>query len=74
MNDITKPLSNLQAEILKIFSFDISEKQLEDVKQLLANYFANSATEEMDKFFESNKWDDSKINDLAHQHLRTTKK
>ena len=48
MNSEVKPLSNLQLELLKIFSFDLEERQLLDIKEMLANYFADQATQEMD--------------------------
>ena len=44
-------LTNLQTEILKVFSFDLSEEELKEVKTLLATHFANKASKEMDGFF-----------------------
>lgn len=35
----TKGLSNLQLELLKIFSFEIEEEQLLEIKAMLSNYF-----------------------------------
>lgn len=37
-------LSNLQQELLKIYSKDIDEKDLEQVKIILARYFARKAS------------------------------
>lgn len=51
-----KPLTNLQLELLKIYSFDINDDQLLEIKQLLARYFAEKATEEADKLWEENGW------------------
>lgn len=58
MNDefLKKPLSNLQLELLKIFSFNLEESQLLEIKELLASYFAQKATEEMDKLWKEKKW------------------
>lgn len=48
----TKPMSNLQAELLKLFSNDLSETELFDIKLMLGNYFAKKATDAMDKEWE----------------------
>ena len=64
-------LTNLQLELLKTFSYDLSEEQLLEIKNLLAKYFAQKATSEMDKFWEENDWSDETIEKLAEEHLRT---
>lgn len=45
-------LTNLQLELIKLFSYNLDEKQLLEVKSLLAKYFADKATREMDKIWE----------------------
>ena len=64
-------LTNLQIELLKTFRYDLSEAQLLEVKGVLAKYFADRATSEMDKFCTENGWDDKTFEDLAQEHLRT---
>ncbi len=44
----TKSLSNLQLELLKLYANNLPDQQLLEVKQLLAQYFAQKATEAMD--------------------------
>lgn len=56
MTIIDKPLTNLQLELLKLYSVNLSDKELLEIKQLIANYFANKATEEMDKLWEEQGW------------------
>jgi len=51
-----KPLTNLQLELLKIYSFNISDEQLSEIRQILTQYFADKATEEMDKLWDENGW------------------
>ncbi len=41
MTTTPKKLTNLQLELLKYFSYDVSDKELLDIKQLLSKYFAN---------------------------------
>lgn len=67
----TKKLSNLQLELLRVFSFDLSEKQLLEIRGLLANYFANKVSEEMDSLFDSNQWGEEKIEEWSKEHMRT---
>ena len=44
-----RPLSNLQQELLKLYSFDIPEADLLHIKRYLAKYFAFKAIGEADK-------------------------
>ncbi|NBC07206.1 MAG: hypothetical protein GVY26_08435 [Bacteroidetes bacterium] len=67
-----KQLSNLQLELLKVFSFDLDEGQLIEIRDLLAKYFAEKATEEMDKLWEENHWDEGVIKEWSNEHMRST--
>ena len=42
-----------------------------NIKNLLANYFAEQATQEMDKLWEENNWDNNTMTEWANEHLRT---
>jgi hypothetical protein len=47
-------LTNLQQELLKIFSIELSDKELLEIKHLLATHFASKASDEMDRLWETN--------------------
>ena len=66
-----KKLSNLQLELLKVFSFDISDEQVKEIKSLLVAYFAEKVTAEMDALFEANDWGEEKIEEWSKEHMRT---
>ena len=66
-----KKLSNLQLELLKVFSFYISDEQVKEIKSLLAAYFAEKVTSEMDALFEANDWGEEKIEEWSKEHMRT---
>lgn len=66
-----KRLSNLQLELIKVFSFDLDENQILEIKDLLAKYFADKATEEMDKLWEEQGWNEQTIEEWSKEHLRT---
>ena len=67
----TQKLTTLQLELVKLFSYKIAENQVLEIKQLLSTYFANKATEEMDKLWEANNWSEETMKDWSNEHLRT---
>lgn len=71
MAQATNRLTNLQLELLKLFSYNLSEKQLKEVKDLLAKYFADKATDEMDKVWEEKGLTNETMDTWLHEHLRT---
>ncbi len=66
-----KGLTNLQLEILKVFNYELPDSQLLEIKNLLTKYFAEQATNEMDKLWEENNWDDKTMDDWSNEHMRT---
>lgn len=66
-----KKMSNLQLELLKVFSFDLDDEQIIEVRDLLAKYFAEKATEEMDRLWDKNEWSEKTIQKWSKEHMRT---
>lgn len=64
-------LTPLQLEILKTFSRPLSEKQVLEIKQLLADYFAKQLDDQMDALFEKNGWGKEKAEQWLQEHNRT---
>jgi hypothetical protein len=64
-------LSNLQIELLKVFSRNLSDVQLLEIKQILANYFAQKATEEMDKIWDEKGWTNETMEGFLKEKMRT---
>jgi len=60
---IDKPLTNLQLELLRLYSFDLPEQDLLEIKRLIAQYFADKAADEMDKLWVDNKWTNETMDD-----------
>ncbi|GAB5554112.1 MAG: hypothetical protein Sapg2KO_37030 [Saprospiraceae bacterium] len=69
--DTQTGLSNIQLELLKVFSIDLSNEQLEEIRLLLMNYFAEKVTKDFDDMFEENGWGDEKIEEWSQEHMRT---
>lgn len=66
-----KKLTNLQRELLKVFSYELSDEQLLEIRDLLSRYFAEKATEEMDRLWEERGWTDETMREWANEHMRT---
>ncbi len=64
-------LTNLQLELIKLFSHNVTDSQLIEIKQLHGNYFAEKATEEMDKLWDENNWTEETMKEWTNEHLRT---
>ena len=67
----TQKLTTLQLELVKLFSYKVAENQVLEIKQLLSTYFANKATEEMDKLWEEYNWSEETMKEWSNEHLRT---
>jgi hypothetical protein len=63
-------LSNIQKELLKLFANNISDEELFEIRLLLSQYFANKATEAMDKFLDDNQIDTNTLMSWADEHNR----
>ncbi len=63
-------LSNIQIELLKLYANDLPDKQLQDVKLLLAHYFADKATEAMDAVWEERGLTEQTMVDWTNEHNR----
>jgi hypothetical protein len=55
---------------LKLFQYNLPENQLTEIKNILAKYFAQTATAEMDKLWKENNWNDDIMKEWASENLR----
>ncbi|HWZ36208.1 MAG TPA: hypothetical protein VNW51_08625 [Mucilaginibacter sp.] len=63
-------LTNVQIELLKLFQFNLPDKQLAEIKNILARYFADTATAEMDKLWDENNWTNEDMKQWTNENLR----
>jgi hypothetical protein len=68
--DTVGKLTNVQIELLKLFQYNLPEEQLAEIKNMLAKYFAKTATAEMNKLWDENNWNDDVMKEWANEHLR----
>lgn len=65
-------LSNIQIELLKLFTRDIPDEDMIEIRSLLSRYFMEKARDEMDKLFEEKGWGQEKLEEWANEHWRST--
>ncbi|MFP4528547.1 MAG: hypothetical protein ACLFQX_08360 [Candidatus Kapaibacterium sp.] len=63
-------LSNTQLELLKMFSFELSEKDLNEIRSLLAKYFARKLDSELGTFEDENEISADVFEQWTQEHLR----
>ncbi|MDX1907744.1 MAG: hypothetical protein SF053_11970 [Bacteroidia bacterium] len=71
MENVTRPLSNLQLELLKTFSHQLSDQDLLQVRALLAAFFAKKSIETANRVWDEEGWNPEKVDQLLHTKLRT---
>lgn len=71
MNSINYPLSNMQLELLKLFSRDIEEKDLKEIKKLIVKYLAQKLSEKADQVWIEQDWTNEKMDEFLNTHMRT---
>jgi hypothetical protein len=64
-------LSNIQKELLKLYSSNISDEELFEVKRLLSEYFAKKATDALDKYLDEHGIDEAELIRWSHEHHRS---
>jgi len=67
----TAKLTNLQLELLQTFSYALPDKQLIEIRQLLAQYFLDKVDIEMENLWQENGWNADTIDEWAKGHERT---
>jgi hypothetical protein len=62
-------LTNLQLELLKLYAYRVSDLELQDIRKLLANYFAAKIDTEMDELWEEKGWNEQTIEKWKNEDL-----
>lgn len=64
-------LSNLQIELLKIYEEGVEEQDLLTIKKVLAQFFAEKATQRMDELWDERGWTADTMQEWLDTHQRT---
>ena len=74
MNEVRQPLSNVQLEILKAFSHNLTDEELKDFKDTIAEYFASRAMQSANKVWDEKGWADKDVDRILNTKMRKSKK
>ena len=64
-------LHQAQMGLLRVVEQMKSVADIQELRQIIANYYARKVDEEMDRLWESGEWNEQKIKDMEFAHLRT---
>ena len=63
-------MSNLQLELLRLYSNGVSEESLREIKTILTKYFADKATDAMDQVWDEKGLNERTMIDWTNEHNR----
>ncbi len=64
-------LNEAQLSVLRLLGRMKSVEQVNELRQIISNYYAQKATEEMDRLWESGGWSEEQNETILKEHLRT---
>ena len=64
-------LNRAQLGILRLLSRMNTIEQVEELRQIISNYYAQKATEEMDRLWDNGEWGEAQNAAILKEHLRT---
>lgn len=68
---VSSTLSNLQQELLKLYTRNISEDDLSAIRMLIGLYFAERTTRAMDTFISEQNLSPQQVAQWAYEHWRS---
>jgi len=69
METLSPSLTNVQLELLKVFSYQVSGEDLLKLKDTLAKFFAEKAIQSANQAWDEQGWDDQKVDELLSAKL-----
>ncbi|MBX2967414.1 MAG: hypothetical protein KF845_14825 [Cyclobacteriaceae bacterium] len=64
---VNPPLSNVQAELLKLFAVDLPEEQLAELKKVMAKFLLERAQDKADEVWDKKGYSDEKLNQVLRK-------
>lgn len=64
---VQPPLSNIQSEMLKLFSADIPEKHLIEIRNMIARFLLDKARDKADAIWENKGYSDEKLEQILNK-------
>ncbi|WP_375577906.1 hypothetical protein ABWH96_12705 [Marivirga tractuosa] len=66
-------LNNTQLEILKMFRYDLPQEQWDEIREMIAKYFADKVTKEVDALWDEKGWSEETMKEWSKEHMRSSK-
>lgn len=60
------PLTNLQEELLQLYAKEVSDEDLNNIKELIGKYFAQRLTKLADDAWDNNGWTQQDMEDILN--------
>jgi hypothetical protein len=67
ISSVHPPLSNIQAELLKIFSADIPDKHLDELKGIIARFLLEKARDKADAAWDEKGYSDETLRQMLEK-------
>ncbi len=64
-------LNEAQMSILRLLGSMKTVEEVDELRQVICDYYARRVDEEVDKLWENGQWDDKKNEAVLNEHLRT---
>lgn len=74
MTAIKQPLTNVQLELLKVFTHNLTDEDLKELKKVLASFFANRLVEKANKAWDEKGWTEEDTQRMLNTKMRKSKK
>lgn len=66
-----KPLNEAQLDFLQLLGHIKTTEELDELRQVVSDFYARKAEEAIDKLWDEGKWDNEKNEAILKEHLRT---
>ena len=67
----SRGLNAAQMDFLRLLGHFTTEEQVEELRQVVCNYYASKIDEAIDKLWDEGRWDNEKNEAILKEHLRT---
>ena len=64
---LSRPLSNVQEELLKLYSQDLSSDELEELKTVLGRFYASKVSHQAELIWDEKKYNDDKMDEWLNE-------
>jgi ribosomal protein L11 methylase PrmA len=71
MVTLNAPLSNAQLEVVQLFSMNLDEEELKDLKRLLIAYKSERLARKINEHWDKKDWSQDTMDVFLDTHLRT---